>query len=197
MAPDGLFKVKILTSKIDEKILAANSSQHKTLRNNLVPKKIEIFVWRALRKRLPVRIELDKIGIDLHSVRCPLCDEDVESVDHSLISCKLAIEVWDRVFRWWKMGTFGSYTLVDVLNDKGSQSMTSLGKKICQAIKWVCAYLVWSNRNNKVFKDKCWNAPVALNEIQAKYFEWISNRVKRKKVEWHVWLSNPRVYLNL
>ncbi|XP_071695695.1 uncharacterized protein [Rutidosis leptorrhynchoides] len=75
MSSDGMFKVKILASVIDQHILPSSSSQHSTLRNNLVPKKVEIFVWRVLLRRLPVRTELDKRGIDLHSVLCPACDD--------------------------------------------------------------------------------------------------------------------------
>ncbi|XP_071726033.1 uncharacterized protein [Rutidosis leptorrhynchoides] len=85
LAPNGLFSVKILSSLIDVQLLPINSHVHETLRNHLVPKKVELFVWRAIKKRLPVRIELDKRGIDLHSVRCLVCDDDVESVDHCLI----------------------------------------------------------------------------------------------------------------
>ncbi|GJS57295.1 ribonuclease H-like domain-containing protein [Tanacetum coccineum] len=35
--------------------------------------KVNIFMWRALKGRLPVREELDKRGIDLDSVLCPSC----------------------------------------------------------------------------------------------------------------------------
>ncbi|XP_071712398.1 uncharacterized protein [Rutidosis leptorrhynchoides] len=60
ISTDGVFKVKILASKIDQQILPSISPQQSTLRNTLVPKKVEIFVWRALLRRLPVRFELDR-----------------------------------------------------------------------------------------------------------------------------------------
>ncbi|XP_071694498.1 uncharacterized protein [Rutidosis leptorrhynchoides] len=98
LAPNGIFTVKKLYQQLDKEILGYAVVNHpqESLRNNLVPKKIEIFVWRALKKRLPVRVELDKRGIDLHSVRCPICDDDLESVDHSLINCKFSMDVWSR-----------------------------------------------------------------------------------------------------
>ncbi|GKB90683.1 reverse transcriptase domain, reverse transcriptase zinc-binding domain protein [Tanacetum coccineum] len=54
-------------------------------------KKVNIFVWRALRGRLSVREELDKRGIDLDSVLYPSCNNAVESCAHSLVTCDLAI----------------------------------------------------------------------------------------------------------
>ncbi|XP_071714455.1 uncharacterized protein [Rutidosis leptorrhynchoides] len=85
LSTNGRFTVKTMSNCIDEQILSSTSNPIETLRNNLVPIKVEIFVWRALKRRLLVRIELDKKGIDLHSVRCPICDDDIETMEHSLI----------------------------------------------------------------------------------------------------------------
>ncbi|XP_071700638.1 uncharacterized protein [Rutidosis leptorrhynchoides] len=79
--------------------------------------------------QLPVRVELDKRGVDLHSVRCPLCDDGLESVDHSFIFCKHAQDIWDRVYKWWGVGNFASFDLIDLLDNKGPHSMSSYGKK--------------------------------------------------------------------
>ncbi|XP_071689003.1 uncharacterized protein [Rutidosis leptorrhynchoides] len=196
LATNAIFKVKTLSSIIDEQFLGSSDSAHGTIRNKLVPKKLEIFVWRALKGRLPVRVELDKRGIDLHSVRCPLCDDDLESVEHSLVSCKHASEVWDRIFRWWNMGNFNNSCLSNVLGESNNPiAGSNFGKSFWLAIRWIGAYFVWKNRNNMVFRGKCWNPPAALNEIQTVSFEWISNRTRRKKIDWHTWLSNPNVYL--
>ncbi|XP_071699956.1 uncharacterized protein [Rutidosis leptorrhynchoides] len=194
---NGLFNIKTLTSAIDEKLLGSFSSSNPTVRNNFVPKKTEIFIWRALKKRLPVRVELDKRGIDLDNIRCPQCDDDLESVDHSIIFCKFALDIWERLCRWWGLGSFSSYSLLEIASEDNNLSASSRGSKIWQATKWVCAYFIWKNRNNKTFKGNCSNGPVALCEIQVMSFEWISKRSKLKNLDWLVWLSNPSSYLNL
>ncbi|XP_071687717.1 uncharacterized protein [Rutidosis leptorrhynchoides] len=91
---NGKFTTKKLTTLINEKTMSASQSVKGTLSNKLVPKKVKIFIWRARKGRIPVRTELDKLGIDFHSVRCPLCDDDIESVEHSLLSCKKVYDVW-------------------------------------------------------------------------------------------------------
>ncbi|XP_071728938.1 uncharacterized protein [Rutidosis leptorrhynchoides] len=146
---DGLFRVNSLASSIDAQLLGSNVSSLCTIRNNIIPKKIEIFAWRTLKKRLPVRIELDKRGIDLDSVRCPVCDDDLESVEHSIIFCKNALDIWDRVYKWWNMGSFSSFSIQEVLGDDPASNTSKFGKKVWLAVRWISAYLIWKNRNNK------------------------------------------------
>ena len=46
---DGKFMVKELSRLIEDKILVSDNGAQETLWNKLVPKKVNIFVWRALR----------------------------------------------------------------------------------------------------------------------------------------------------
>nr|GEU86156.1 cysteine-rich receptor-like protein kinase [Tanacetum cinerariifolium] len=52
---DGEFAVKELARLIEEKVLRVENGGHKTLWNKLVPKKVNVFVWRVLIGRIPVR----------------------------------------------------------------------------------------------------------------------------------------------
>ncbi|XP_071702841.1 uncharacterized protein [Rutidosis leptorrhynchoides] len=167
------------------------------MRNALVPKKLEVFVWRAVQRRLPSRVELDKRGIDLHTIRCPLCDEDLETIDHILIFCKHAYDLWVRVFAWWGLGNVTNLSISEILRGNSSVGMTSLGRTIWQAVEWVFSYHIWKNRNNKVFRGTNWSISVAFNEVQIKSFEWISNRIKKRKLDWLSWVNDPSVYLKL
>ncbi|GJZ33934.1 RNA-directed DNA polymerase, eukaryota, reverse transcriptase zinc-binding domain protein [Tanacetum coccineum] len=45
--------------------------------NKALPSKININTWRVSNRRLPTRINLDRRGVELDSVRCPMCDEDL------------------------------------------------------------------------------------------------------------------------
>ncbi|XP_071700006.1 uncharacterized protein [Rutidosis leptorrhynchoides] len=194
---NGRFATSVLTCKINECILEDGPNAMETLRNNLVPKKVEVFVWRAKKRRLSVLAELDKRGTDLHSVRCPICDADIETVDHSLFLCKQAFDIWGKVREWWGLGGIGNTNIGDAFCGYSSRSKSDLGAKIWQGVEWTCGYLIWKNRNQKVFKNKVWNVPVALNEIQVKSYEWIARRCKSKTIDWHNWLHNPQVFENI
>ncbi|KAL4582746.1 hypothetical protein LXL04_007305 [Taraxacum kok-saghyz] len=73
-----------------------------------IPKKINIFVWRVLRNRLPTRGSLQGRGIPLETVRCPLCNEQEETVNHLLGSCTVANAMWGKVFRWMQLQRIGN-----------------------------------------------------------------------------------------
>ncbi|XP_071706748.1 uncharacterized protein [Rutidosis leptorrhynchoides] len=114
---NGEFTTKRLTHLIDSKLLNVGSNMVETLRNNFVPKKFELLIWRSRKKRIPTFIELDKHGIDLHSVRCPLCDDGVESVDHALLFCKKVFDIWEKIFKWWGFNVFRRLVCVRSFKD--------------------------------------------------------------------------------
>ncbi|GJT19919.1 RNA-directed DNA polymerase, eukaryota, reverse transcriptase zinc-binding domain protein [Tanacetum coccineum] len=65
---EGGFVVKELTRILEERILDAENAGEDTIWLKLVPNKVNIFVWKALKRRLPVREELDNRGVDLDTV---------------------------------------------------------------------------------------------------------------------------------
>ncbi|GKE07191.1 RNA-directed DNA polymerase, eukaryota, reverse transcriptase zinc-binding domain protein [Tanacetum coccineum] len=105
LGDDGEFTVKVLARLIEE--------------NNLVPKKVNIFVWRALKGRLPVYVELDRRDIDLDSVLCPRCNDIVETCTHGLVTCDLAMSVLVKVFNWWNVKRVNSFTIVELFSHSG------------------------------------------------------------------------------
>ncbi|XP_071713233.1 uncharacterized protein [Rutidosis leptorrhynchoides] len=167
----GKFTTNSLTKLINSKLQCVGSNVLGTLRNNLVPKKVEIFVWRARRKRLPVLLELDKRGIDLHSVRCPICDDEVESVEHSILYCKKALDVWIKIFEWWDITGISSISFNELFQGNSNQITSDGSKSIWQAVIWSSAYLIWKNRNQKIFKNKCSNMDLRVDREKMQYKE--------------------------
>ncbi|XP_071718352.1 uncharacterized protein [Rutidosis leptorrhynchoides] len=141
------------------------------------------------QNRIPVKVELDKRGIDLGSLRCSLCDNDLESVEHIFLHCPIAKEIWDRIFRWWNLSSPVLSNIEDVCQERDNSGLSS---KIWQGVKWVGCYLIWQNRNNLIFRGKVGNGPTILNEVQVKSFEWISKRSRKSHIDWNRWLLNPK-----
>ncbi|GJW14260.1 reverse transcriptase domain-containing protein [Tanacetum coccineum] len=92
--PSRNFTVKSMRNHINH---MSNPSTSQPIRwNKFLPAKVNILVWRIMNKRVPTRVNLDKRGIDRDFVRCPLCDEDIETEDHLFASYDAAI-LADRV----------------------------------------------------------------------------------------------------
>ncbi|XP_071689152.1 uncharacterized protein [Rutidosis leptorrhynchoides] len=130
----GGYNSRLVSLKIDERIIGRPGKLHDTMRNNYIPQKMGIFVWRALRDRIPVRVELDKRGIDVDTILCPMCNDFVETVEHTLITCKLAKDVWQAIYNWWESTPPNSSDLSDFFSGTGRGNLSGENKKIWQAI---------------------------------------------------------------
>nr|GEZ09993.1 putative ribonuclease H protein At1g65750 family [Tanacetum cinerariifolium] len=188
---DGKFMVKTLTKMVEEKTLNEENAEDETRWNRLVPKKVNIFVWRAIIGKLPVRVGLDKRGIDLDTILCPCCGDIVESCDHSLILCNMAMSVWEKILNWWKLGMVDAFTIRDMFSHDGGDNFHNYSRMLWQVVTWSTGYFIWKERNTHVFKGKVSSVNKIVQDIKLKSFEWISRRTRKKPFEWQLWLFDP------
>ncbi|KAL4563411.1 hypothetical protein LXL04_027452 [Taraxacum kok-saghyz] len=88
---DGRFSVRSLRKLFDYHSL--ESCQTQTIWCNAVPRKINLFVWRMRRDRLPTKDGLSKRGVMVNSELCPACNCFPESSDHLFLRCSTAKEL--------------------------------------------------------------------------------------------------------
>jgi hypothetical protein len=62
------------------------------------PEKCRFFIWLVAHKKCLTADRLARRGMD-HPEKCPLCDQEEESIDHLLISCVFARKFWFSLFR--------------------------------------------------------------------------------------------------
>ncbi|XP_071733908.1 uncharacterized protein [Rutidosis leptorrhynchoides] len=187
---DGRFTTKTLTALVDQNKLTGHTPSTETIINKAIPQKVNIFIWRSLLQRIPVRAELDKRGLDLDSVLCPICISETETVNHALLHCCEVKKVWNSIEKWWNMD-INTSSLSATLASTPNLINSLMGKSIWQATMWVVAYQIWIARNKKVFTRVRWNQNDILNEAQLKSFQWISKRLKKSNLSWSQWLINP------
>jgi len=72
------FNVKKLKEILDNGGDSSHDRLDPTPWFKIVPKKVCVFIWRAIKGRLPCHLVLDKGGIDLDSILCPKCGEEIE-----------------------------------------------------------------------------------------------------------------------
>ncbi|XP_071700130.1 uncharacterized protein [Rutidosis leptorrhynchoides] len=190
--PNGLFSTESLMHHLNSLAAATLGPLTPTVLNSSVPQKIGIFIWRAKQNKLPVRTELDKKDIDLDFVRCPVCDDDVETLLHSLVRCANSIDIWDRIKRWWNLDQLHITSLSDLANVSNAQISTNLGSALWQSVVWITSYYIWLHSNDRAFGKKNLSTSKIVSEIQSKSFEWINSRWKKGNLDWSKWLTNPR-----
>ena len=181
---DGRFTVKTLSKIVDNKYLHEEGSSQETVWNKIVPKKVNIFIWRALKRRLPVRSELDKRGIDLDTILCPCCNDTIETIDHCLVSCNMASDIWEKVFLWWKIGPFHAFSINEVFRHCGNETMPNQMRNLWKIVTWVTGYHIWKERNNRVFRAKISSLNKIVQDIKLQSYEWIVRRAKEEALSW-------------
>nr|GEW87013.1 RNA-directed DNA polymerase, eukaryota [Tanacetum cinerariifolium] len=62
--------------------------------NTCLPRKVNIFIWRLRLDKHHHRLNLSKHGLEIDSILCPICNNNVESNDHVFFSCEVASSSW-------------------------------------------------------------------------------------------------------
>ena len=129
----------------------------------------------------------------INSVLCPSCSDSVESCAHCLVTCDLAMSVWEKVFIWWKLGTVNAFSIEEFFSSFGNVNVPARISTLWQAVIWSTGYFIWKERNARVFGNKVTSINRIVQDIQLKSYEWISRRSKKYEViDWQQWLRDPQ-----
>ena len=90
---------------------------------------------------------------------CKLCMKQRESTDHLFLHCSLSMGLWHKLFQLAKMDWAPPRSILDMMsiNYKGfgtSKRGIVLWQNACIALIWV----VWRERNARIFEDKVRNS---------------------------------------
>jgi len=133
----------------DTKPLNQPDWKFKWIRKLDILPKIQIFLWQIFHHALPVRGLLLRRGITIHPT-CPLCSEEVESINHLFCDCIASKVVFTTAIQHkWILAGFmdARANLCAQLHDLGSQQTN------CTMIQKIAFLLwnVWKQRNKVVF----------------------------------------------
>ncbi|GKD88648.1 RNA-directed DNA polymerase, eukaryota, partial [Tanacetum coccineum] len=98
LSHDGGFSVSNVRKHIDDCMLP--NLLPCTRWYKVLPRKVNIFMWRLFMDRLSHCFNLSSRGLDIDSIMCPVCNDHVESNIHVFFSCDTASIVWRLVRAW-------------------------------------------------------------------------------------------------
>ena len=148
----------------------------------LGPPKVKFFAWHTLQDRIWTADRLAKRGWP-NCGPCPLCRGVQECGTHLFFRCRFTLRLWnlviqkflihdmdtsawssfDSVKTWW-----ASMSAVGTTNRKAKASITML-------VSWV----IWNERNARVFRHKSKPPPTLLNTIIDEANLWITAGAKK------------------
>ncbi|XP_071704376.1 uncharacterized protein [Rutidosis leptorrhynchoides] len=101
LSNEGVYTVRDIRALIDISILPGSHLVTRWVKQ--LPRKINVFIWRVAWNTLPTRLNFSARGMDIEDIGFPLCDYNVESLDHLLFGCVMAKELWLKVKIWVDM----------------------------------------------------------------------------------------------
>ncbi|GKA98984.1 hypothetical protein Tco_0826921, partial [Tanacetum coccineum] len=72
-------------------------------------------------------------GLDLDSVRCPTCNDDLETAQHVFVDCSVANNLWNMISVWWGFNNFPS-TLVNLISWSDTTNLSPTMKTCFDAV---------------------------------------------------------------
>ena len=113
-----------------------------------------MFLWLAIQNRCWTADRLAKRGLP-HLDKCPLCDQEDETIQHLLTTCMVARQVWSRLLQ--------PLELTDLVPLQNERSFADWWRKMLSRVKKVQkkgvntliilgAWTIWKHRNACVFQ---------------------------------------------
>nr|GEW95908.1 RNA-directed DNA polymerase, eukaryota [Tanacetum cinerariifolium] len=190
LSGDGEYQVKEVRNFIDDLFLPSHPKVTRWVK--CIPKKINIFVWRARRDCLPTRQNLIRRGVVIESDVCPLCEDSVEESQHVFFQCFIAQCVIYRICRWWDLDGQNLTSFSDWQAWFLSIRLPSKTKMLLEGVFYVAWWYIWGFRNRSVFDESPPRRSVIFDDIVSFSFNWCSSRCYRF-LSWDNWLKNPHL----
>ncbi|GKC82378.1 hypothetical protein Tco_1138095 [Tanacetum coccineum] len=127
----GKFKVSSLTKSIQNFELGDSAVGYHHFRNPWIPRK----------------------GVNISTNLCPICDNAIEEIKHSIINCSRAITIWRKVWSWWCLSPplfFPSFTISNIASNRTQTLGCPRLNKILHGVVTVTVWAIWKWMNRIV-----------------------------------------------
>nr|CAN63022.1 hypothetical protein VITISV_042518 [Vitis vinifera] len=157
LSSSGLFSVKsffLALSKVSNPILFLPA---KFLWSSKVPSKVKALAWIVAHGKVNTndKLQLRRPYKSLCPQWCILCKGNRESIDHLFLYCPVTIGLWNKLFKlagldWVPPRSFEDMLVIAFKGLGNSLRGKTLWQVACLTLVWI----VWQERNNRIFEDK-------------------------------------------
>lgn len=130
--------------------------------------KVSILAWRLLRDRFPTKSNLHNRGIiPDEATYCVAGCGLAETAHHLFLHCVTFGSIWQQVRAWLGFSgvhhhNLGAHFLQFTYSLGGKKTMRSF----LQLIWLLCVWLIWKERNNRIFNDFFTPIPEIVEKVK-------------------------------
>ncbi|XP_071740986.1 uncharacterized protein [Rutidosis leptorrhynchoides] len=187
----GAYSVRSLRYLLDEDEVETQP----TTWCNLVPPKVNFFLWRARLNKLPDKCNLLDKGIAIQNLFCSSCNVNIEDIQHVFFECNIASQVWAYIATWIEVNIPSWHAFDEMWNwiktSRQNIKINIIIEVICYATLWT----LWRFRNDNIFDPSKLKKCHLIDSIVLTSFNWLSSRYKKANLNWNIWLQNPLLSL--
>lgn len=151
-------------------------------------------MWKALLDRIPSRVNLEfrhclPSGVGSN---CVWCGVAAESTTHIFLHCHLVRNIWMKLMEWLD---FNFIMPPNLFIHWECWSARALNKKIRKGLRmiWQAAiWVIWSVRNNCIFKEEVTRWDEVVDAIKVLSWRWLLGRLKTPACMFYEWEWSPR-----
>ena len=138
------------------------------------PKKCQFFIWLAVHKRSWTADRLARRGL-AHPTCCVLCDQVEEDIQHIIIGCVFAKQVWFQMLSKVGLSVLAPQAADTSFEDwwiKVDKLAPTVFRKGINSLIILGAWMIWKQRNDCVFNGASPNVQRILTHIEEEAHLW-------------------------
>ena len=152
----GDFSVNSLCLELAKSSPLANShdTNWKKIWRGVIPPKIELFTWLALRGKINTKSKLVHMNIiPADDILCVFCSNHIENTDHLFLHCSFAKTIWNWWLDIWGLNWVFPCFLYEAFNQWLFYGVPPFLKKVWNAIFSIIIWSIWKERNSRIFRN--------------------------------------------
>ncbi|KAK2445430.1 hypothetical protein QL285_016359 [Trifolium repens] len=197
--PDKCYTVRGAYQLLTSQVSTPMDDAEKLIWYSQVPLKVSIFAWRLLRDRLPTKANLVTRGI--LSPAADLCVSgcgEMKSAHHLFLSCGTFGSLWALVCSWIDVSMVEYTSLPDHFVQFTYSAGDSRARRSFMQLIWLaCVWVVWTERNHRLFRGSASTPTQMLDKIKLHSFRWLKATSVTLASNCHSWWSSPLLCLGL
>jgi hypothetical protein len=158
-----------------------------------VPLKVSVFAWHLLRNRLPKKDNLLRRRV-LHQddVNCVGECGCPETAQHLFFRCGTFGVLWHHVYRWLGIVFISPDLVRDNLHQFGNLAgLPRYTHSFLQVIWHACVWLIWEERNNRIFNHKTKDVVLLVDSVKLTSFLWLKANKLTSAFSYTDWWRDP------